>query len=101
VIRARSGQLVVIGGLMAYDGADDRAGIPLLGRIPYAGLLFRQQRTANSKRELVILLRATVIGSDGFTEPLRSIADRLRELSPGAESLMYDGIEAQRLRPLP
>jgi MSHA biogenesis protein MshL len=64
IVRARSGQIVVIGGLMQESNRDDRFGVPLLSRLPLIGFLFRQTRTASRKSELVILLKPIVVESD-------------------------------------
>lgn len=64
VIRARNGQVVVIGGLMKSSIRTDEAGVPLLSDIPLLGNLFRHQREREVKSELVILLRPIVIGGD-------------------------------------
>ncbi len=61
VVRARSGQVVVIGGLMLNDVADDRSAPVLLGDVPGLNRLFRSERGASSKLELVILLRPMVV----------------------------------------
>ncbi len=61
VVRARSGQVVVIGGLMTNEVADDRSAPVLLGDIPGLNRLFRSERGAASKSELVILLRPMVV----------------------------------------
>lgn len=64
VIRARSGQVVVIGGLMKSSRTTEDAGVPLLSDIPVLGQLFRHTREREVKSELVILLRPIVIGGD-------------------------------------
>lgn len=64
VIRARNGQVVVIGGLMKSSTRRDEAGIPLLSAIPFIGNIFKHQREREVKSELVILLRPIVIGGD-------------------------------------
>lgn len=64
VIRARNGQVVVIGGLMKSSTRRDEAGIPLLSSIPFVGNIFKHQREREIKSELVILLRPIVIGGD-------------------------------------
>jgi MSHA biogenesis protein MshL len=64
IVRARSGQIIVIGGLMQESDRDDRFGVPLLSRLPLIGFLFRQTRTASRKSELVILLKPVVVESD-------------------------------------
>ncbi len=61
VVRARSGQIVVIGGLMKNEVSDDRSAPVLLGDVPGINRLFRNERGASSKSELVILLRPIVV----------------------------------------
>jgi MSHA biogenesis protein MshL len=60
IVRARSGQIVVIGGLMQDKVVSDQAGIPWLSDLPWIGGIFRQTRESTSKSELVILLRAVL-----------------------------------------
>ncbi|MEX2524896.1 MAG: pilus (MSHA type) biogenesis protein MshL [Gammaproteobacteria bacterium] len=81
IIRARSGQVVVIGGLM-QDQTDDRAAqTPGLGRIPLLGNLFKHQSRRSSKSELVILLKPTVVGGDGeWLGAVKDAGKSLREL---------------------
>lgn len=64
IVRARSGQIIVIGGLMQESGKDDRFGVPLLSKLPLIGFLFRQTRVSSHKSELVILLKPLVVESD-------------------------------------
>ncbi len=64
IVRARSGQIIVIGGLMQESGKDDRFGVPLLSKLPLVGFLFRQTRVSSKKSELVILLKPLVVESD-------------------------------------
>jgi MSHA biogenesis protein MshL len=61
VVRAQSGQFIVIGGLMKEGTTDDNAGIPLLGDIPIIGNLFKHKRVTRIKNELVILLKPTIV----------------------------------------
>jgi len=64
IVRARSGQLVVIGGLMQDRIVDEQAKTPQLGDLPFIGALFKHQREITLKSELVILLRPIVVESD-------------------------------------
>lgn len=83
VIRARDGQVVVIGGLMRQSSEGDRAQLPGLGDVPLVGNLFRNTRNASRKRELVILIRPQVIQSDAdWRSDIADSAERLRELRP-------------------
>lgn len=64
IVRARSGQVVVIGGLMKNSTTTDTAAIPLLGDIPGIGYLFRHQKDVGRKSELIILLKPQVVTQD-------------------------------------
>jgi MSHA biogenesis protein MshL len=81
VIRARSGQVVILGGLMKNALRDEEARTPLLGDMPVIGNMFRHRREVGAKSELVILLRPVVINSDQqWSGQLRNTADRFNNL---------------------
>lgn len=61
IVRAKSGQVIVIGGLMQDIVNDQQAGFPGLMNIPIIGALFRHTKKQYSKSELVILLKPTVV----------------------------------------
>ena len=65
IVRVRDGQIVAIGGLMKHEQHDERTGTPLLQDMPFVGGAFRQTTVVTSKRELVIMLKPTVIQDDG------------------------------------
>ena len=65
IVRVRDGQIVAIGGLMKTEVHDERSGMPVLSDLPGVGALFRQTTRLQSKRELVILIKPTVIQEDG------------------------------------
>ena len=60
VVRAQSGQVIVIGGLMRETRKRDNYKIPLLGDIPGVGNAFRSERDQGRTVELVLLLRPLV-----------------------------------------
>ncbi len=64
VVRAKNGQVVVIGGLMREGSSNDRAQVPGVGNAPGIGKLFGNSSRVSQKRELVILLKPTVIKND-------------------------------------
>ncbi len=64
VVRAKNGQVVVIGGLMREASSNDRSQVPGVGNAPVVGKLFGSTSRSMQKRELVILLKPTVINSD-------------------------------------
>jgi MSHA biogenesis protein MshL len=61
IVRARNGEIVVIGGLMKESTNETRTQVPVLGSIPLLGALFRHKSTETVKRELVILLRPRIV----------------------------------------
>jgi len=64
IVRVRDGQIVAIGGLMTQTQSNDRNGLPGLSRAPVVGSLFGQTSRVNHKRELIILMKPTVIKDD-------------------------------------
>ena len=81
VVRTKSGQVIVIGGLMQEVSDKDRAAVPWLGRIPILGYLFRQQLDKVEKTELVTLLRAIVVDEDVWKENIERTADRVEKMT--------------------
>ncbi|WP_228517656.1 pilus (MSHA type) biogenesis protein MshL [Aliidiomarina indica] len=78
VIRARDGEVVVIGGLMQTSYQDESSQVPVLGSIPGLGELFKNRRQREVKKELVIMLRPTIVGVDTWDEELESSRELLR-----------------------
>lgn len=71
VIKARSGSVVVIGGLMKTENRDVVSKVPLLGDIPFLGEAFTNRSKVKTKTELVILLKPTVVGNDTWAKELQ------------------------------
>ena len=86
IIRAHSGQVVVIGGLMKNQSSDNVASTPVLGDLPVIGSLFRHTRRSNTKSELVILLRPVVVNSPSdWTDNIAQTARRFRSMDHDSE----------------
>jgi MSHA biogenesis protein MshL len=83
IVRVRDGNIVAIGGLMAQSQTQDRNQMPGLGSVPGVGLLFGQRGSTGSKRELVILLKPTVIHDDrSWLRDLEGTGERMQALDP-------------------
>ena len=81
IIRAKSGQVVIIGGLMQNSVEENVSKVPLLGDIPLLGALFRHTQEINKKSELVILLKPIVVNSDEqMNEQVRRMKARLKNV---------------------
>jgi len=50
----------VLGGLITDDKRRDTTGIPVLGRIPLLGALFRDTTKSKQRQELIVLMRPEV-----------------------------------------
>lgn len=61
VVRVRSGETAIIGGLITDSSADTHRSIPVLGKLPVLGQAFRSDGKASERKELVIFLTPTVI----------------------------------------
>ena len=77
IIRARSGEVVVIGGLMQSQTTDQDSGVPLLNDIPVAGQFFNQKNKNSRKTELVILIRPIIIDDKTATDYLKKSRQRV------------------------
>ncbi|HZV55117.1 MAG TPA: pilus (MSHA type) biogenesis protein MshL, partial [Rhodocyclaceae bacterium] len=85
IVRVRGGNIVAIGGLMTQNQTQDRNQMPGIGNVPGLGLLFGQRANSGSKRELVILIKPTVIGDDRpWLRDIEQTGERMRELDPRA-----------------
>jgi len=82
IIRAKSGEIVVIGGLIETYTVDQESKTPLLGDIPFLGELFKSKSESTQKRELVILLKPTVIGQDTWKSQLQDARALLKKWFP-------------------
>lgn len=61
----RSGETVILGGLIREDVTVTKRKVPFLGDIPYLGNLFKSDHTDKVKKNLVIFLTATIVNSRG------------------------------------
>ena len=76
VVRAASGQVIVIGGLMQTLTSDTDAKNPLLGDIDVVGGLFQQSNRGTTKSELVILLKPTIASNEAWRDNLQQSLER-------------------------
>ena len=72
IIRAMSGEIVVIGGLMQSIITTENSQTPLLGDIPILGNLFKSKREKETKKELIILLKPTVVGKNTMRQQIET-----------------------------
>jgi len=62
-ILAADGEIIVLGGLIKDSVRAAQRGVPLLGRLPWIGGLFRWQQDIEEKTNLMVFLRPTILRS--------------------------------------
>ena len=72
-VQVDDGNIVVLGGLIRDDLVDSVSSVPVLGKIPLLGAIFRRTKKDARKTNLMIFLRPTIIRSTkqmtGLTKP--------------------------------
>jgi MSHA biogenesis protein MshL len=77
IVRVQDGNIVAIGGLMRQEQSSDRSQLP--GATGAAANLLGQRSTGLRKRELVILIKPTMIENDrAWTQDLKDVQERVR-----------------------
>lgn len=61
VVRVKSGETIVIGGLIKDDDLDTLSKVPILGDLPVLGHLFRHREKTTEHSEVVIFITASVV----------------------------------------
>ena len=83
VVRGKDGHIVAIGGLMRQSNTSDRSQIPGAGELPLFGGLFRNTKQISQKRELVILIKPTIVQGDGaWEQDVLESQNRIQNLIP-------------------
>lgn len=84
LMRLQSGQTAVLGGLMQDGVTNVQEAIPGVSQVPGVGSLLSQRTAINTKTELVIFLRSTVVRDDSVNGDYANF----RSLLPGDDFLL-------------
>jgi type IV pilus assembly protein PilQ len=60
-VLVKSGQTIVLGGIYEENTERGQLGLPFISRIPWIGLLFRQQNIRDNRRELLIFVTPAIV----------------------------------------
>jgi MSHA biogenesis protein MshL len=83
IVRGQNGRIIAIGGLMRQSNSDDRSQVPGAGDVPFLGGLFRNTNQMAQKRELVILIRPTIVeGDTAWEQDILESQKRIEEITP-------------------
>jgi type II secretory pathway component GspD/PulD (secretin) len=109
-ILARSGQTVVVGGLVDRQTEETRVGIPFLKDIPILGYLFGTRKEVVANSELFLFLTPYIVAGDedeaqlqealqGNTELLQELIPIRSLLPPVLQAIVPDSILPDTIRP--
>lgn len=87
IVRAKHGQVVVLGGLMKEDLVDSRGKRPVLGDVPVVNTLFKTKQYNRVKAELVILMKPIVVDDNTWAKELQRSKLSVQALSDEVRSL--------------
>lgn len=83
IVRGRDGQVIAIGGLMRQASSGDASGLPGVSRVPVLGTLFGTKARASQKRELVVLIKPTIVdATSNWNENLLDASRRIEAMNP-------------------
>ena len=75
---------MAIGGLMNQTFDDTKNRVPILGDIPFLGQFFGNTNQSSQKRELVVLIKTTLIrDSQDWRRDLEEVQRRFQTYNPG------------------
>ena len=76
---AKDNMAVAVGGLIQETVSNEREQVPLLGKIPVLGALFRRTTTSKSRQELIVMVRPHIINTPSEGEAISR--ELLKDLS--------------------
>ena len=80
-VAVRSGESIVMGGLIQETGNGSKSGVPVLHEVPLFGNLFGATRNDSKRTELLVVITPRVVRSDvEITEVGADLRDRMRAL---------------------
>lgn len=62
-VAVKDGDTVILGGFISSTKTRSQSGVPWLKDIPYLGAMFRSKSVSNQRRELIVLIRPTVLAT--------------------------------------
>ena len=84
MVAVRSGETLVLGGLIRDNNTDGSSGVPLVHEIPVLGALFGTKRNSGNRTELLVVITPRVARSD---EDARAISRELRDRMQGLSTM--------------
>jgi MSHA biogenesis protein MshL len=83
VVKAKNGQVIVIGGLMGNKTSEITDSTPGPDKIPFVGSAFRNTKQSSVRSELVILLKPIVVQDSQWSKQIKNTSQRFKTLDKG------------------
>ncbi|CAB5710363.1 General secretion pathway protein D precursor [Delftia tsuruhatensis] len=82
-VAVRSGESIVMGGLIQENSNEGRSGIPYLYDLPVVGNLFGSTNNSGARTELIVIITPRVVRTDvDVREVSEDLREQMRSLSP-------------------
>ncbi len=81
-VAVRSGETIVLGGLIKDNRTSGKAGVPLLKDVPLLGNLFSNTNDTGKRTELLVIITPRVVRTD---PEIREVSEELRDRLKGLE----------------
>lgn len=94
-LTVRDGDTIMMGGFISQERRRDKSGVPVLKDIPGLGVLFRSKNDDSVRKELIVLLKATVLKDP---EDAAILATSERSQLPGVQEAEKEIQEDERKR---
>lgn len=93
-VMIKNGETIIIAGMIVNQKEEFESQVPLLGRIPLVGLLFKSQRESSSNSELIVFLTPRIVSGE---RPFLRAKDMKKESKP---LRTVDPVEVKQLKSL-
>ena len=93
-VAVRSGETIVLGGLIEKNDSQTRSKVPILGDIPLLGALFRYSKSDSPRREIIVFITPRVLDTP---EEIEEESLRRKQASSSKEMWQQDGWSASKL----
>lgn len=94
-VAVKNGDTIILGGMIRNEKRNTRSGVPYLKDIPLLGKLFSSKATEDSKRELIVFIRPTVLPTPEVAASFATEeTDKLIDVKQAQHDMMRD--EAKR-----
>ena len=95
-LSVRDGETIMLGGYIEDNRSSSKSGVPLLKDIPGIGALFRSSTKRDTRAELILLMKVTVLKSPTEASELAEIE---RALLPGLSKAQREFDRSEETRP--